>query len=162
MKSYESWSSLQCSLPDALSKTSHQRADGAWASHGLLQAKEEMGPGFFPLQPFLVQCVEQVPTILGGERAVFQLVFKMVFPAGLISAARRGEREAYFLIREIKPLTFATRKCYLMKLKREKPTPATYQHLRHPSESQVTHQARQGPVSSWAVSSLTTRFCSHW
>ena len=45
---------------------------------------------------------------------------------------QHSEREAYFLILEIKPLTFIKRKCCLMKLKRKKPTPAAYQNLQHP------------------------------
>ena len=46
---------------------------------------------------------------------VFQLLFKMAFPAGLISVevfffSQHSEREAYFLIVELKPSTFVTRK----------------------------------------------------
>lgn len=87
------------------------------------------------------RCPIPPPSVYGagilGERTVFQLLFKMVFPAGLISVPvfffpQHSEREAYFLILEIKPLTFIKRKCCLMKLKRKKPTPATYQNLQHP------------------------------
>lgn len=85
--------------------------------------------------------------------------FLLVLSVQVLPPPQHSEKETSFLILEIKPLTFVTRKCCLMKLERKNPLQPLIRISNILMESQVTHQMKQGNVSNGAIFQLTTLLC---
>lgn len=135
MKKEESRACVQYSRLDAFYKISHQRAEWAWESPWLPRAEESKSSSVPTRTSACSVC--WADTNIFWERDVFQLLFRMAFPDGLISV------EVFFPLAQWKrnllpnswdqTFDFCHKEMLFNEVRKEYPPPNTYQNLKHPN-----------------------------